>query len=93
VTTNTTFRDARERCNGPQTLMRVPANVAKDFLTPFLYIESQRYPGLTGSVPNVLSNHVKPFHRESFGNKPHTFGTLPGCGSGFFFEIHTSVPL
>jgi hypothetical protein len=30
-----------------------------------------------GSVPNVLSNHVKPFHRESFGNKPHTFGTLP----------------
>jgi hypothetical protein len=33
--------------------------------------------GFFGSVPNVLSNHVKLFHRESFGNKPHTFGTLP----------------
>jgi hypothetical protein len=32
---------------------------------------------VVGSVSNVLSNHVNPFHRESFGNKPHTFGTLP----------------
>jgi hypothetical protein len=59
VTTNTTFWDFSDGCDGTNTLLGFPTDPLKDFLAAFLYIEVHRSLGLVhqGTIPDLVLRH------------------------------------